>query len=103
MGLTLTFVPGTMCDRRVWEPVWSALGGAFGVGYIPVEARLTRADIRTAFDEAAATGPLHLVGFSMGGYLSLEYALDRPERVASLAVICSSARGLSDEEKADRA
>lgn len=100
---TLTFVPGTMCDRRVWAPVWARLGGAFGVGYIPVETRLTRADIRAAFDEAAADGPLHLIGFSMGGYLSLEYALDHPERVASLALLCSSARGLSEEEKADRA
>lgn len=100
---TLAFVPGTMCDRRVWEPVWAELGGAFGHRYIPVETRLTRTDIRAAFDEAASDGPLHLVGFSMGGYLALEYTLDHPDRVASLAVVCSSARGLSDAEKADRA
>lgn len=102
MPPTLTFAPGTMCDRRIWEPVWRALGGRYGAAYIPIETRLTRAGIRALFDEASP-GPLHLIGFSMGGYLSLEYALDRPGRVASLVTVCSSAAGLGDAEKAERA
>jgi pimeloyl-ACP methyl ester carboxylesterase len=103
MPARLTFVPGTMCDRRVWAPVWRALGYADDPAYIPVETRLTREAIRAAFDEAAADGPMNLVAFSMGGYLSLEYALDHPTRVRSLVTVCSSAFGLSAREKADRA
>ncbi len=103
MTTALTFAPGTMCDRRVWEAVWRELGARIEPRYVPVETRLTREDIRAAFHEASADGPAHLVGFSMGGYLSLEYALDHPERVASLIAICTSAYGLSEEEKADRA
>ncbi len=97
----LTFVPGTMCDRRVWRRVWEEMGLA-SPGYIPVELQRTQSDIRVAFDEAAATGPLDLIGFSMGGYAALSYTLDYPERVRSLIVICSSAYGLSETEKADR-
>jgi pimeloyl-ACP methyl ester carboxylesterase len=53
---------------------------------------------------AASVGePLNLVGFSMGGYLALEYALANPGRVASLITIGSSAFGLTYQEKADRA
>jgi pimeloyl-ACP methyl ester carboxylesterase len=100
---SLTFVPGTMCDRRVWEPVWRALGHRVSPRYIPIETRLTREAIRAAFDEAAADGPMHLIGFSMGGYLSLEYATEYPQRVASLVTLCTSAYGLSEEEKAERA
>ncbi|MEZ5939265.1 MAG: alpha/beta hydrolase [Hyphomonadaceae bacterium] len=108
MPLELTFVPGTMCDRRLWAPVWRALDAPIADGrmaprYIAVETRLTREAIRAAFDEAAERGPLNLIGFSMGGYLSLEYALDHPERVASLIVVCSSSYGLSEAEKAERA
>ena len=101
---TLTFVPGTMCDRRVWAPVWRELNGQFAVGYIPIETRLTREGIVRLFEEAGSAGePLHLVAFSMGGYLALEYALDNPDRVASLVTVCSSAFGLNDKEKAERA
>ncbi|HPI48960.1 MAG TPA: alpha/beta fold hydrolase [Hyphomonadaceae bacterium] len=52
---------------------------------------------------AASTGdPLHLVAFSMGGYLALEYALDNPGRVASLVTVASSAFGLTEAEAAER-
>ncbi len=101
-GQSATFAPGTMCDRRVWEPVWRELGLTAQPGYIPVEAQLTRHAIREAFDRATKDGPVDLIGFSMGGYLSMEYALDHPERVRSLVVVCSSAYGLSDTEKRER-
>ena len=53
-------------------------------------------------DSAASQGePLNLVAFSMGGYLALEFALDRPRDVRSLVVIGTSAFGLSEEEKAE--
>lgn len=97
-----TFVPGTMCDRRVWAEVWRAMGIEKTAGYIPVETCRTRAEIMSAFHDRAAQGAMHLVGFSMGGYLSLEFALEQPDAVASLVLICTSARGLSDEEKVER-
>ncbi len=103
MTPTLTFVPGTMCDRRVWEPVWRELNGRFPVGYIPVETTFTHDGMIGLFDIAAAAGgKLNLVAFSMGGYLALQYTLDHPDRVASLAVIGTSAFGLSEKGKAER-
>lgn len=102
MTPTLTFVPGTMCDRRVWEPVWRELNGRFPVGYIPIETALTHDGMVRLFDAASAGGLLNLVAFSMGGYLALQYTLDHPDRVASLVVVGSSAFGLSEKEKAER-
>jgi pimeloyl-ACP methyl ester carboxylesterase len=103
MTPTLTFVPATMCDRRVWGLVWRELGGRFPVRYIPIETELTHDGMLELFDRAASGGPLNLVAFSMGGYLALQYALDNPGHVASLVVIGTSAFGLSDAEKAERA
>lgn len=46
--------------------------------------------------------PAHLVGFSMGGYVALEYTLANPDKVASLTLIGYNADGLSKNEIASR-
>ncbi len=103
MAKNLTFLPGTMCDTRVWAPVRSRLEPPFSTDYVAIEDELTRAGMLALIHSAASTGdPLHLVAFSMGGYLALEYALDNPGRVASLVTVASSAFGLTEEEAAER-
>ena len=103
MAEILTFLPGTMCDQRLWQPVWRALGPRFSCDYVPIESAPTRAGMLGLIQSAAAAGdPLHLVAFSMGGYLALQYALDNPGRVASLITVGSSAFGLTPQEAAER-
>ena len=59
----------------------------------PPEAKYTRtmvlADLDAAVDTAMAEsgGPALLVGHSLGGYLSLAYTLDHPEKVRGLALL----------------
>jgi len=99
----LTFLPGTMCDQRVWQPVRQRLEPTFSTDYVAIETETTRQGMLDLIHSAALVGePLHLVAFSMGGYLALEYALDNPGRVASLITVASSAFGLTEEEAAER-
>ena len=103
MAEILTFLPGTMCDQRLWGPVWRRLIPRFSCDYVPTETQPAREGMLGLIHSAASVGePLNLVAFSMGGYLALEYALANPGRVASLITVGSSAFGLSDQEKADR-
>lgn len=103
MPPNLAFLPGTMCDQRVWAPVRERLEPCFSGHYIATETQATREAMLAMIDSTAmASGPLHLVAFSMGGYLGLDYALTRPDRVASLITVASSAFGLTPEEAADR-
>ncbi|WP_448203930.1 acetoin dehydrogenase dihydrolipoyllysine-residue acetyltransferase subunit [Azospirillum sp. sgz302134] len=46
-----------------------------------------------AFMDAVGIGAAHLVGHSMGGAVSMRTALDAPERVTSLSLICSAGLG----------
>lgn len=98
MQLRLDLIPGTMCDQRLWGRLAPLLPPRFAPGYVPLHQARTRAQMQALI--AARTAPAaHVVGFSMGGYLALEHALNHPDRVASLVLIASSARGLRAEER----
>ena len=103
MAEILTFLPGTMCDHRIWAPVRERLAPRFSTEYVAIESELTGKHMLGLIHSAASAGdPLHLVAFSMGGYLALEYALDNPDRIASLVTVASAAFGLTEEEATDR-
>ncbi|MRW93701.1 alpha/beta fold hydrolase [Duganella sp. FT80W] len=99
--MRLDFVPGTMCDQRLWGKLAPLLPDYVEPNYIPLYKARTRAQMQSVI--AARTAPqAHIVAFSLGAYLALEHALNHPDRVASLVLICSSARALRPEEKERR-
>lgn len=97
----LDFIPGTLCDERMWSRLTPLLGDGFAFNYVPLYQARTRQEMHEVI--AAHSAPsAHLVAFSLGAYLAIEYALLHPERVQSLVLIANSARGLSDAEKQTR-
>lgn len=97
---------GTTTDR-LWGAVadrlegWNVLGWDLpGHGHSPAADRLTpgfsMADLAAAVlaevDDAVGPGtPFAYAGDSVGGAVGLQLALDHPQRVTSLAVLCSAA------------
>lgn len=59
------------------------------------------ADLAALLD-AAADGPVHLLGYSMGGRLALYFSLTYPERVRSLTLESASPGLASEAERAER-
>lgn len=97
------FLPGTLCDERLWMPVWQHLD-CHQRSYVPLQWADTFEQMMmlTADRVTAFTQPAHLVGFSMGGFIATQFALAHPESVASLTLIGYASCGLSKTELSHR-
>jgi pimeloyl-ACP methyl ester carboxylesterase len=96
---TLLFLPGLLCDARLWRDQVAALGNL-----LPCRvAELTHDDsIAGMAERALATVPadasIAVCGLSMGGYVAFEIWRRAPHRVARLALFDTSARADSPEQ-----
>lgn len=95
----LLFLPGLLCDARLWRDQVAALGDE-----VPcLVADLTHDDTIGAMAERALRGVpadavLSVCGLSMGGYVALEIMRRAPARVARLALLDTSARPDTPEQ-----
>lgn len=98
---SIVFLPGLLCDARLWQAQTSALAGVYnclvpaldGQDNIPALAQhvLTEAPER-----------FNLVALSMGGYVAMEIMRQAPERVTRLMLCDTSARADTPDQKVRR-
>ncbi len=97
---TVVFVHGTRVTRAMWEPQLDALSDQFrtvaidlpGHGahaLVPFRTSTALDEIDRAIEAESPARRAAVVGFSLGGYMAIEYAAARPERTAGL-VLCSA-------------
>jgi pimeloyl-ACP methyl ester carboxylesterase len=104
-GEPVLLVPGFTADHNMWMLQIPALASQFQV-IVPDNRGSGQSSqpegpytIRQMADDAAALlehlgiAKAHIVGASMGGAIVQEFALAYPEKVHSLAILCSWARG----------
>ncbi|AXR08591.1 alpha/beta hydrolase [Salinimonas sediminis] len=92
------FLPGTLCDERIWLPVWRLLP-LTDRRYVPLQWATSLDDmLALTGDRADNQQKVHLVGYSMGGYIAALWALRYPEKVASLTLIGYNPEGLGSQE-----
>ena len=95
----VVFLPGTLCDERVFMLCWQFLNIPYQA-YVPLqwaddlEQMLALAHDRLDYFDQ----PVHVVGFSMGGYIAALVALQAPEKIASLTLLSSSCQTLPPAE-----
>jgi len=94
---SVVWVPGLMCDRTVWAPIWPAFEPFF-VNSV-ADHRQAGSLVRMAEQvlEAAPTR-FALVGHSMGGRVALEVCRLAPERVSSLVLMCTGCLPLPPDQ-----
>jgi pimeloyl-ACP methyl ester carboxylesterase len=97
----LILLPGLLCDAALWQYQVSALA-EFAA---PQVADLTRSDsIAGMAAQVLAEAPprFALAGLSMGGYVAQEILRQAPERVDRLALLDTSARADTPEQRERR-
>jgi pimeloyl-ACP methyl ester carboxylesterase len=95
------FLPGLICDQRLWRDVVDGLSDTIA----PIVADLRLDDTIKAMATrtlAAAPEKFALAGLSMGGYVALEMMRQAPERVTHLALLDTSARAETPERSETR-
>ncbi|MCW8091026.1 alpha/beta fold hydrolase [Alteromonas sp. ASW11-130] len=102
MQTPMLFLPGTLCDERLWLPAWRNMTH-INRRYVPLQWANSLSDmLQLTSDRVLPDEKVHLVGFSMGGYIAAKWASENSQKVASLTLIGYSLSGLSQEEVARR-
>ena len=96
MRPTLLFLPGTLCDARVWSGTIHALGNDWPCAAIDYRFDTSIAKM-AATALAAVDGAIIPVGLSMGGIVALEIWRQAVDRVAAMALFDTDPGADSDE------
>ncbi|MBJ3786794.1 alpha/beta fold hydrolase [Devosia sediminis] len=97
----IVFLPGLICDARLWRDVIDGL--AETIAPMVADLRLDETIAAMAARTLAAAPPrFALAGLSMGGYVALEIMRQAPERVTHLALFDTSARADTEERRETR-
>jgi 3-oxoadipate enol-lactonase len=101
-GSPVVLVHSGICDSRMWDPQWETFPRAHrvarydlrGFGRSPLApGRYSPPAELIALLEELALGPVAVVGASMGGGISLQVAVARPDLVSALVLAGSGVRG----------
>jgi pimeloyl-ACP methyl ester carboxylesterase len=105
-GAPVLFIQGTGLHGDGWLPQIDALASSFDciwfdnrgmsgsqpIGEVKLTVEQMAEDARAVLDHLEVERA-HVVGHSLGGCIALQLALDVPERVRSLALLCTSSSG----------
>ncbi len=100
--IPLILIPGLLCDQNLWKYQIDMLGGV--ADCMVTEKHMHYKTIGQIADAIIAEAPMHFAvsGLSMGGYIALEIFRKYGDRVQGLALLDTSARSDTPEQKERR-
>lgn len=96
------FLPGTMCDERMWQPMLAAVDEGVDANFLDIPLLDTIEAIVDEIIKKLPDTPVYIVGFSLGGYLAAALALRCPTRVKELMIIANMPCALPEAEVKER-
>jgi len=96
--IPLYFLPGTQCDAQLWQAVFNLLPDYFETHAIVLPLAQDPHSIVQSLHKLLPHNDLNLVGFSLGGYLSVLYAATYSAQLNKLLVLANAPRALPADE-----
>ncbi len=101
MNKKIYLIPGFMCDEKLWSRLIPLFDETYEFIHLEIPLEDSFDKIAEVLDKKIDEGA-NILGFSLGGYISLYYSLKYPQKVNKvLAVSCSPGK-LNDEEAEKR-
>jgi pimeloyl-ACP methyl ester carboxylesterase len=96
------FFPGTLCDERIFMPLWQQLS-IDQRRFVPLQWASSKEDmLALGEDRILPDEKVHLVGYSMGGYIAALIAARNKANIASITLIAYDPAGLTTSEISQR-
>ena len=103
---SIYFIPGTMCDERLWLPLWHELQKTaqppLDLIHLEIPQYNTIDKIVTHLGKQIIKDDSLLVGFSLGGYLASALAIKYPDKIKKLLLVSNMSSTLVDNELKER-
>lgn len=90
------FISGTMCTVDLWQFVFPKLKNILPI-HIDITPAKSFEDINNII-LSKINKPAIIVGFSLGGFSALNFAIHYPKKIKKLIIIAANANGLNDKE-----
>ena len=94
----LYFIPGLMCDERLWSRMAPYLENKYELIYLNIPHTLDFNEMSEIINEQIKEDNSKLVGFSLGGYTSLYFSLKYPNKISKLYLLAASGSVSSQKE-----
>lgn len=98
MTQTIYFIPGTMCNQRLWLPAWQLLREQLHENQqlvaLEIPSTGSMDDVVTTLSAKILENQAILVGFSLGGYIASAIALKLKNKVKHLLIVANFPKNL---------
>jgi len=95
---TIVFVPGLLCNEVLWENQMKFFHNQYDCIVADITQHNNIQDMVLSLNEQVPE-KFHLIGFSLGGWVALEFAQLYPEKISTLTTISSDAGTLKPETR----
>ncbi|MDD2383112.1 MAG: alpha/beta hydrolase [Sulfurospirillaceae bacterium] len=98
MKTKIYFLPGSMCNERLWDKLYTYFDEHYELVHVPIPMEDNFNAMADALLPYFKEEKINLFGFSMGGYLSAFFTVKYPHKVGKLFLAGSAPRSFPPEE-----
>ena len=95
---TLVLIPGYMCNNQMWQNQLTQLKKKYKV-IIPELQKGKTINEFSKYTLRSLPDIFSIIGFSMGGFIALDLAINYPKRIDNLILVGTNARSVSKERR----